>query len=184
VSGSLTVSVLLTDTLSVAGAPHNCDLHAMSLIDESWYVKPPGIAGRLASGGVVVRTEGERILVALVREVLWPDYVLPKGGVEEGEDLITAARREVLEEAGLGQLHLIRDLGTVERLSFTKGLWVTVHFFLFKTDQIEGTPTDTERHFGVWWFPIDDLPAFFWPEQRELVIRNRELITREVESIQ
>lgn len=55
----------------------------MSLIDQSWYLKPPSIVDRVTSGGVVVRTEGNRILVALVREGQWPDYVLPKGGVEE-----------------------------------------------------------------------------------------------------
>ncbi len=155
----------------------------MSLIDQSWYLKPPGITDRVASGGVVVRTEGDRILVALVREGQWPDYVLPKGGVEEGEDLITAARREVHEEAGLEHLHLIQKLETLERLTFTKNLWQIIHFFLFHTDQIEGTPTDTQHHYGVWWFPIDDLPAFFWPEQRELVIRNRDLIITEMARI-
>jgi ADP-ribose pyrophosphatase YjhB (NUDIX family) len=149
----------------------------MSLIDQSWYLKPSGLCDRIASGGVVVRTEGDRILVALVREGQWPDYVLPKGGVEAGEDLIAAARREVHEEAGLSQLSLIQKLGTLERLTFTKDRWSIAHFFLFQTDQIEGTPTDTEHNYGVWWFPIDDLPAFFWPEQRELIDRNRPLIT-------
>lgn len=91
--------------------------------------------------------------------------------------MIAAARREVLEEAGLSQLRLIQKLGSLERLTFTKNRWSIAHFFLFQTDQIEGTPTDTEHHYGVWWFPIDDLPAFFWPEQRELIDQNRALIT-------
>ena len=162
---------------------YNCDLLAMSLIDQSWYLKPPGISDRVASGGVVVRAEDNRILVALVREGQWPDYVLPKGGVEEGEDLIAAARREVLEEAGLAQLSLIQKLGTLERLTFTKDLWSIAHCFLFQTDQTEGTPTDTEHHYGVWWHPLDDLPEFFWPEQRELIDQNRALITTAIGAI-
>ena len=156
----------------------------MANIDQSWYHKPPGIVDRLASGGVVARREGDRVLIALVREGDWEDYVLPKGGVEEGEDLITAAQREILEEAGLSQLHLIQKLGTLERLTFTKNRWQIIHIFLFHTNQIEGIPTDTKHHDGVWWFPIDDLPAFFWPEQRELVEQNRDLINAQIRRIE
>ena len=155
----------------------------MPTIDQSWYSKPPGIRDRIASGGVVVRADGDRILVALVREGDWPDYVLPKGGVEEGESLVTAARREVHEEAGLEQLHLIQKLGVLERLTYTKEFWQVIHFFLFHTNQIDGTPTDTKHQYGVSWFPIDDLPAFIWPEQRELVVANQELITAAVNRV-
>lgn len=155
----------------------------MPTIDQSWYSKPPGIRDRIASGGVVVRTDGERVLVALVREGDWPDYVLPKGGVEEGEDLIGTARREVHEEAGLEQLHLIQKLEVIERLTYTKDFWQVIHFFLFHTNQIEGRPTDPKHHYGVYWFPIDNLPAFVWPEQRELVIANRDLIVKKLARI-
>ena len=155
----------------------------MPTIDQSWYSKPPGIRDRIGSGGVVVRADGDRILVALVREGDWPDYVLPKGGVEEGESLVTAARREVHEEAGLEQLHLIQKLGVLERLTYTKDFWQVIHFFLFHTNQIDGTPTDTKHQYGVSWFPIDDLPAFIWPEQRELVVANQELITAAVNRV-
>ena len=127
--------------------------------------------------------EHGQVLVALAREPEWTEYVLPKGGVEDGEDLEAAARREILEEAGLHRLHLIRKLGVLERLSYNKDHWQIGHFFLFHTDQVEGSPTDT-RHHGVWWFPIDKLPELVWPDQREFLIRNRGLITSETVAVE
>ena len=149
-------------------------------IDQSWYQKLPGIPDRVTSGGVVVRRERDQVLVALVREPDWTEYVLPKGGVEEGEGLETAARREILEEAGLHRLRLIRELGIIERLSFDKGHWQILHLFLFHTDQVEGEPTDTDHHYGVWWFPIEELPELVWPDQREFLIRHRSLIASDL----
>ena len=55
---------------------------------------------RVAAGGVVVRHEAGRTLVALTREAdpQQPDFVIPKGGVDQGEDVLTAARREIMED--------------------------------------------------------------------------------------
>lgn len=150
------------------------------LIDDSWYVRPDDIVVRVSSGGVVARVEDGNVLVALVREPEWSQFVLPKGGVESGEDFLTAARREILEEAGLQDLHLIRDLEVVERLTFDKSHWQTTHLFLFYTEQIEGTPTDVDHHYGVWWHSINQLPEFVWPDQLDLLNRHREAITSDI----
>lgn len=155
-----------------------------TIVDESWYQRPPNVRQRVSSGGVVVRRElinhempgavavpgghGGRVLVALTREGKHPLYVLPKGGVERGETPETAARREIAEETGLTQLQLLKPLGTRERCGFHKNLWVVTHFFLYATAQIEATPTD-KKHLGVWWFPLNALPPMLWPEQRALI---------------
>jgi 8-oxo-dGTP pyrophosphatase MutT (NUDIX family) len=49
----------------------------------------------------VIPLIGERFLV--VRKPQWPEGVfkLPQGGIEPGEDLSDAARREILEELGV-----------------------------------------------------------------------------------
>jgi 8-oxo-dGTP diphosphatase len=61
-----------------------------------------------AAGAVLV--EGER--VALVHRPRYDDWTLPKGKHQPGEDDITAALREVLEETGFhGRIE--RDLGVV-----------------------------------------------------------------------
>ncbi|MBI4280151.1 MAG: NUDIX hydrolase [Armatimonadetes bacterium] len=141
------------------------------MIDQSWYARPPGVPAHTSAGGVVVRVERGRVYVALVREGDLPGYVLPKGHVEAGERPEEAARREIFEEAGLGDLRMLSSLGVRERLDYGKTSWKQTHYFLFLTDQVHGTAAD--RRHALAWFPIDDLPAMFWPEQRELIESNR-----------
>ena len=142
------------------------------MIDESWYKRPPGVSDRTSAGGIVARIADGEIYVALVGELGLTERVLPKGGVESGESLEETARREIEEEAGLSSLVLIEKLGIRERLSYDKVCWITTHYFLFVTEQVEGTPTDIEHHYEVAWYPIGELPAIFWPEQWELIKTN------------
>ncbi|EYF08561.1 NUDIX hydrolase [Chondromyces apiculatus] len=147
------------------------------MIDESWYVRPPGVKERISAGGIVVRRHGGRTEIALAREGDFPHYVLPKGGVEEGESPQQAALREIAEEAGLDELTLLGELGTRGRLTFNRKRWVTVHYYAYLAEHEGGLPTDSRRHYHpATWFPIDQLPEMFWPEQRELVQASRETI--------
>jgi 8-oxo-dGTP pyrophosphatase MutT (NUDIX family) len=150
------------------------------MIDESWYKRPSGVSDRTSSGGVVIRIADEQIYVALVGELELTERVLPKGGVEPGESLEEAARREIEEEAGLSSLELIEKLGVRGRLSYDRVCWITTHYFLFVTEQVEGIPTDVEHHYELGWYPIEALPAIFWPEQRELIETNRDKIVAHV----
>lgn len=146
-------------------------------IDESWYEHPNNkVSERLAAGGVVVRAEGERLKVALVREAGLDRVILPKGGVEAGEDVLAAARREIEEEAGLAELEMVLKLGVRERLSYNKKRWTVTHYFLFSTAQVEGTPSDDAHDYKLEWHDLDDLPPMFWSEQRALIETNRETI--------
>ena len=65
--------------------------------------------------------------------------MLPKGGREIGELDLDTAMREVGEEAGINDLTMLADLGNLQRLSFAKNVWSNTHFFLFYTQQINGT---------------------------------------------
>lgn len=145
-------------------------------IDHTWYLKPAGARERVSAGGIVVRHDGTQFLIALVREGDITSYVLPKGGVKEGEDLERAARREISEEAGLSSLALIEPLGVEERLSYGKECWQITHYFLFTTRQAVGRPTDAGHHGGPWWYSLDELPPMLWPEQWELIVSCRERI--------
>ena len=152
----------------------------MTIIDASFYQRPPDVPERLASGGVVVRADAGRLFVALTREEDMVEYVLPKGGIEAGESYLEAAEREVEEETGLAQLELIKKLEVIERLTMDKAYWNIIHFYLFYTGQVEATPTDTAHPHGMEWFPLDQLPQFWWPEQKELIIRHRDQIIKDV----
>ena len=145
-------------------------------IGGSWYIKPPGIGEHVSCGGVVVRKEGDRIMVALVTEPGFAEYILPKGHLESGESLEQAARREIAEEAGFTELTLVKNLGAAGRMDFGKRSWGTMHYFLFTTSQDSVRPSDPEHQYIVKWFPIDALPYMFWPEQKALIERNREEI--------
>ena len=146
-------------------------------IDSSWYERLPDLPDRTSAGGVVVRRVGDELLVALVREAGKPAFVLPKGGVEVGESLEQAARREIHEEAGFSQLSFLGELGSKERLTFDRHAWVSQHFFLFSTDEVDVQPTEA-GYSPPEWFAIEALPEMFSPEQKALLTEQREKINR------
>ena len=151
-----------------------------NVIDDSWYHRPDGVRVRTSAGGVVARVSGGRVLIGLVQEGEFPDYILPKGRLEPGEGIEAAALREIGEEAGLHDLRLLCPLGVRERLSFDKRWWIATHYFLFLTTEEDGHPTDVEHAYRLEWFPLEALPSMFWPEQRELVETHRRAIVRTV----
>lgn len=144
-------------------------------IDDSWYQRPPGLRAHESAGGVIVRLEGAWMQVALVREGGRPAYVLPKGHVEPGESLEAAARREIAEESGLRNLVLLGPLGVRERLAFDRSSWKITHYFLFLAPASPGGDAPGSEG-ELAWFPLDALPAMFWPEQRDLLTSARERI--------
>ncbi len=146
-------------------------------IDESWYQRPPNAPESVSAGGVIVRWEEGYLQLALVREEGLPDFILPKGSVEAGEDLEMAARREIKEEAGLSGLILLGELGLRERLDSRKRSWKKTHYFVYYTMQRETSPTDQSHAYYCEWFPIDRLPSMFWPEQKDLLLTNRNRIS-------
>jgi 8-oxo-dGTP pyrophosphatase MutT (NUDIX family) len=146
------------------------------VIDDSWYVRPANIAERLSAGGIVVRKQQGEPLIALAHEKSYKGPVLPKGGVEPGEELLQAAQREIAEEAGLQKLTLITPLGKLERLTYDKLKWVTTHFFLFTTEELTGVPTDSAHQHEPIWRRLDQLEDMFWPCQRKLVLQHADLI--------
>ncbi len=141
-------------------------------IDDRWYRRPPGVPHHDAAGGIVVRSRGGRIEVALVRDGTRAAYVLPKGHVETGESVEQAARREITEEAGLPDLMVLADLGVRERLDYERTSWKRTHYFLFVVRSDVSEPVDARAE----WFPLDALPAMFWPEQRALLEEERSRI--------
>lgn len=97
----------------------------------------------ISAGGVVVF--GNTILLLKKYN---GDWVLPKGRVEENENLDHAAMREVQEESGV-KAELIKYIGDIE-YSYEYG-WVqrekvakTVHWFLMKSRNMECIPLKKE----------------------------------------
>jgi ADP-ribose pyrophosphatase YjhB (NUDIX family) len=82
-------------------------------------------------------------------------WILPSGGVEEGESLAQAAIRETKEETGL-DVQLTRLVGVYSRT----GSWSPGYMVLFAAKPVGGEIKCQEGEtIAVEWFGFDDLPG-------------------------
>jgi len=122
-----------------------------------------------SAGGVVLNSKGH-VLVVNQRGKSWS---LPKGHIEEGEDVLAAARREIYEESGLDQLEFIKPLGSYERRRIGKdggeeGSEVKhLTFFLFKTAQVKLQPIDPDNPEARWVHPTEVAALLTHPKDQE-----------------
>lgn len=135
----------------------------------------------LSAGGVAVRQQGNKWLVALLKteHKRGPVWVLPKGHVElhTKERISDAARREVEEEAGLHDLSVKDELG-ITRFAFqaeTALVKKTVHYFLMITNQKQLTPQAEEGMIDAVWFTIDEaISKLAYDTDQDIVAKARE----------
>lgn len=91
----------------------------------------------------------------------WPDYntsTFVVGGVERGEDLIEAARREILEETGYKNLKFKKQLGDEVHVSYyalhkNENRYAKAKCFYFELineDRSEVSEEEKEKHKAVW----------------------------------
>ena len=106
----------------------------------------------MSAGGVVINPDG---LIAIVNQK-HKSWSLPKGHVEENEEFLEAAKREILEETGITDLTLLKELGIYSRYAMdhengdNKEELKTMHFFLFSTTQIKLEPSDADNPVALW----------------------------------
>lgn len=126
-----------------------------------------------SAGGVVLNSRGEILVVSQ----LGTSWSLPKGHIEEGEDKLTAARREIHEETGVTRLELVRELGSYTRFKL-KGAaedpseLKTIHMFLFTTDEEELKPVDPDNPEARWVESGAVANLLTHPRDREFYLRN------------
>jgi 8-oxo-dGTP diphosphatase len=79
----------------------------------------------IAAGGVVWRErEDSKIELAIIHRPKYDDWTFPKGKLDTGEELISSAYREIMEETGL-DIELGPYLGAVEYESFEEAKHVS-----------------------------------------------------------
>lgn len=137
------------------------------------------IIKQVSSGGVIYRKEGERVFIALIRRGNGRIWCLPKGIVEESEDLEKTATREVKEETGLDG-RIVDKIGEInywfyDRQSKSK-INKTVHFYLLEylSGSVEDHDFEVEE---VRWFPIEEAVKIMnYNSERDIVLKASAII--------
>src|SRR5437588_10023334 len=126
----------------------------------------------ISSGGVVYRVENGGALFVLLTRNKRGIWGLPRGLIEENEDEVTTAMREVREETGVSRVKLRGKVGQIKyQFGFrAKTFDKTVHFFLFETDQADAN-VGTE-HDAMEWMPYDKaLPTLSHPNEQDILTK-------------
>lgn len=122
----------------------------------------------------------------LFRRTPEPSYLLlhyesghwdfPKGHIESGEDPEETAKRELQEETGISDIHLLDGYKQALRYFFRQkgiGIFKVVIFFLAETTQSEVTLS--AEHVGFDWLPYDAaLARLTFKNSRDLLIKANE----------
>lgn len=123
-----------------------------------------------SAGGVVVGP-GNKILVVNQNGDSWS---LPKGHLDSGEDEESAATREIFEESGIQDVHIIEKLGEYKRGRIGKGgigenleQMKHITMFLCVTNQEELKPIDPENPSAEWLNVQDVADKLTHPKDKE-----------------
>ena len=124
---------------------------------------------------MVLNKEG-KVLVVSQHGNSWS---LPKGRIDAGEDALTAAKREIYEEAGISQLNFIKELGTYQRYKISKdggddqSELKIITMFLFMTDQESLKPVDPDNPEARWVAKNEVADLLTHPKDKEFFLNVR-----------
>ena len=60
--------------------------------------------------GIIVLNNNNQVFVGKRKDNPGDKWQMPQGGVDEGEDFITAMQRELLEETGIKNIEIIKEI--------------------------------------------------------------------------
>ncbi|ETN20071.1 hypothetical protein PPTG_03159 [Phytophthora nicotianae INRA-310] len=109
------------------------------------------VGGRALAAGIVTRTNGKgehEILLISSSNPEKYEFLIPKGGVEKGEEVRKAAVREVVEESGV-KADIVRELDKI-KISEEK----SIQPYLMKSDVVYDDWSESLRH--RLWVPYKD----------------------------
>ncbi|MCS7003271.1 MAG: NUDIX domain-containing protein [Dehalococcoidia bacterium] len=123
------------------------------------------MALRARVGAYLVIVQDQALLTIMVRDAIGDYLTLPGGGLDTGETLREAARRETWEETGaqteVGRLLLVWEYEPRRQ----RGVWGARPrlSFLFAgtllTPPTARPPVPDDEQIGVGWLPLTDLPT-------------------------
>ena len=132
-----------------------------------------------SAGGVVLNKKGEVLIVNQYRS----SWSLPKGHIEEGEEILEAAKRETYEESGIRNLTYVKDLGKYTRYRIglngknDESELKEIHMFLFKTDEMILNPIDPNNPEARWVLP-EKVCEFLTHAKDKQFFSNLEIVTK------
>lgn len=72
------------------------------------------------NAGIVVANKDGLVLMCARADQKDCQWQFPQGGIEDGEDIVKAAKRELYEETGITSVHLIKQMPEPLRYDFPK----------------------------------------------------------------
>jgi 8-oxo-dGTP pyrophosphatase MutT (NUDIX family) len=126
----------------------------------------------VSAGGIVVRRDGARTLVLLIRDP-YRNWGFPKGHLEAGEAPADAAVREVGEETGLATLALKGPVDTIDWEFRFRGRRIhkVCHFFLMETADPRTRPRRAEGIRACRWASFEEAERLVSYENARGVLR-------------
>ena len=107
-----------------------------------------------SAGGVALNKDSQVLVVDQ-----GDSWSLPKGHIEDGEDKLSAAKREIYEESGISELKLVKEFPGYQRTMIGNDDEIkTVFIFLFTTPQLKLKPLDN-HHPEARWVEIEEVAS-------------------------
>ena len=133
--------------------------------------------------GIIVLNNNNQVFVGKRKDNPGDKWQMPQGGVDKGEDFITAMRRELIEETSIKNIKILKEIQNIYQYELPKDLvgiiwkgkfrgqrqkWFITKF-LGKDDEIN---LDTQHPEFIDWKLIDpqDLPEVIVDFKKELYL--------------
>ena len=120
-------------------------------------------------GALVVRREGEKYFILMIRHKAKGNRSFPKGHVEAGETEYITAMREVMEETS-SRIAILSDFRATVNYSPSPGVMKEVVYFLAFTTSADIKPREGEIA-EVEWIPLEEAEGCLAHENDKTVFR-------------
>ena len=72
--------------------------------------------------GIIVLNKNNQVFVGKRKDNPGDKWQMPQGGVDQGEDYITAMKRELLEETGIKNIEIIKEIDKIYQYELRRNL--------------------------------------------------------------